>query len=279
MRFSIYNDARTAGSSVVIRESSVLSLLTHPLNACQTWISPRQAKPRPPQTEHKFRGVLKPDIGEDIPPCYTCMHTCNTSDDTFNSTHVQLRIGNSTRKHIPLMTKHCRWICCWIRCWNHCWPLAPWPLAPWPLTSQPIVEKSTAFWMTNNTTRVNVIRLMSCSKAAAARRQGWDCNSTIRDTDLCTVQGTVQSSAACYQCSRFQVVSNHSRHAMLFWLWPCFSDNVSVNAGTMLLKIHRSCGSDLILIEIHVLHATAARLMRLRQETWSGKPDTGQVFF
>ena len=33
-----------------------------------------------------------------------------------------------------------------------------------------------------------------------------------------------------------------------------------------------------ILIEIHVPHAAAARLMRLRQETWSGKPDTCQVF-
>ena len=36
----------------------MLSLLAHPLNACRIWILSRQAKPRPPLTEHKFRGVL-----------------------------------------------------------------------------------------------------------------------------------------------------------------------------------------------------------------------------
>ena len=40
-------------------QQSTISLLTHPLNACRILILSRQAKPRPPQTEHKFRGVLK----------------------------------------------------------------------------------------------------------------------------------------------------------------------------------------------------------------------------
>ena len=47
----------------------------------------------------------------------------------------------------------------------------------------------------------------------------------------------------------------------------------------VLRMIHRSCGSDPVLIEIHVPHAAAARLIRLRQETASGAPETGQSIF
>ena len=46
-----------------------------------------------------------------------------------------------------------------------------------------------------------------------------------------------------------------------------------------LRTIHKSCGSDPILIEIHVPHAAAACVMWLRQETWSGTPDTCQFSF
>ena len=47
------------------------------------------------------------------------------------------------------------------------------------------------------------------------------------------------------------------------FLWPKFV----VNLIAFLRTIHRSCCSDPVLIEIHVSHASAARLMRLRQET------------
>ena len=71
---------------------------------------------------------------------------------------------------------------------------------------------------------------------------------------------------------------NNTGQVYWFLLYVGCQQNSHIRCGTRDLRtIHMSFGSDPDFIEIHVPHAAAARPMWLRQETWSGTPDTGQI--